>query len=151
MTVIKTKKPNSLCKNINCRKAFYACAYCTHKLAWRAVACSPECYSAYINQVTAARAANKEVNLLPERTDMTPAEVKELITAPTDDVLKATKEELGDYAEDLDTLGLGGTIDKINNEIDESHGVHVEQVDHIPLSDPDKSGNKRGGQRKDKK
>ena len=111
-------KPNSVCKNINCGKLFYACAYCTHKLAWRAVSCSPECFEAYTSQVAEARANNVKVDLLPKRIDMTPDEVQALVKAPTEDVIAAARNELKGYSEELDTLGLNGTVDLINSEID---------------------------------
>ena len=117
MGVGTIKKPNSLCKNVHCRKPFYACAYCTHKIAWRAVTCSPECFDAYMNQVAETRAANKKVNLLPERTDMTEEQAKELMAKPVDEVIATTKEELSEYAHDIEIIGLNGTIDKINDEI----------------------------------
>jgi len=82
---------------------------------------------------------------------MTEAEVQALIATPTDEVIAAAKEELKDYTEDLNTLGLGETIDKINSEIDEGQAVKVEQVEYIHLSDAGVQGNKKGGQRKDKK
>ena len=116
--MIAIKKPNSICKNINCGKLFYACAYCTHKLAWRAVSCSPACFEEYVNQVAEARAGNVKVDWLPKRTDMTPDEVQALVDAPTEEVIEATKKELGGYGEELDTLGLNGTVDLINGEID---------------------------------
>ena len=125
------KKPNSLCKNKECRKPFYACAYCTHKIAWRSVACCPECFDAYMEQVAEARAANRKVNVLPERTDMTEEQVKELIATPTDDVIETTKEELSEYYEDMEAIGLGETIDKINDEIRGSQELESET---IPLS-----------------
>ena len=120
VTVIK--KPNSLCKNINCQKPFFACAYCTANLKWRAIACSPECHDAYVEQVIAARAAGKEVNLLPERTDMTEDEVRDLMQKPADEVAAITREELKDHTDDLAELGLGGTIDKINEDIRDAQG-----------------------------
>ena len=107
-------KPNSLCKNELCRRAYYACAYCTHANAWRAVACSPECFNAYMEQVAVARGLGKPVNLLPERTDMDENAVKELMAMPREDVIEMTKEELVDYKEDVAALGIVGTVDKIN-------------------------------------
>ena len=133
------KKPNSLCKNINCRKPFYVCAYCTHKIAWRSVACCPECFDAYMGQVAEARAANRNVSMLPERTDMTEEQVKELIATPTDEVIAATKEELSEYSDDLDAIGLGETIDKINEEIREARDLKSET---IPLSPNVGKGNR---------
>ena len=126
VTVIK--KPNSLCKNINCRKPFYACAYCTANLKWRSIACSPECYDAYVEQVITARAAGKEVNLLPERTDMTEDEVKELMQKPADEVAAITREELKDYVDDLAAVGLGGTIDKINEDIRDAQSEQLAEA-----------------------
>ena len=114
------KKPNSLCKNINCRKPFYSCAFCTHTISWRAIACCPECYDAYTKQVNEARAANRKVNLLPERTDMTEEQVKELLAKPTEEVIEVTKDELSEYSNELATIGLGETIDKINDDIREA-------------------------------
>ena len=123
--VIAIKKPNSICKNNDCGKLFYACAYCTHKLAWRAVACSVECHEAYMNQVAEARSKGKSVNLLPERTDMTQEEVKGLINAPSEEVIEATKEELADYAGELMSHGFAGTVEIINNEINEAQNAEA--------------------------
>lgn len=127
-----TKKPNSLCKNKNCRKPFYACAYCTHKIAWRSVACCPECFDAYTQQVIEARAEDRKVNLLPERTDMTEEQVRELIAKPVDEVIEATQEELSEYSDDLATIGLGQTIDKINDEIREAQTLEEESISLSP-------------------
>jgi len=137
--VATIKKPNSICKNINCKKAFYACAYCTHKIAWRSLACCPECFDAYMEQVKEARAANRKVNPLPERTDMTEEQVKELLEKPADEVIEATKEELSDYSDDLASMGLGSTIDKINEEIRESQEL---ESDSIPLPSNINRGNR---------
>ena len=117
MEVVPIKKPNSLCKNEHCRKPFYACAYCTRTNAWRAVACSIECYNAYTDQVVAARAAKRKINLTPERTDLTEEQMQDLMNKPIEAVIEITKEELKDYADDIAAKGLGGTIDKINKEI----------------------------------
>lgn len=92
-----------------------------------------------MKQVAEARAANRKVNTLPERTDMTAEQVQELIATPTDDVIEATKEELSEYSEDLETIGLGETIDKINEEIRESQELESET---IPLSPSTGKGNR---------
>ena len=65
----------------------------------------------------AARAAKKAVNLAPERTDMTEAEMRDLMDKPIDEVIEITKEELKDYSDEMAVHGLGGTIDLINEEI----------------------------------
>ena len=76
-----------------------------------------------MEQVAEARAANRKVSMLPERTDMTEEQVKALIATPTDEVIAVTKEELSEYSDDLDTIGLGETIDKINEEIREAQDI----------------------------
>jgi len=76
-----------------------------------------------MKQVAEARAANRKVNIMPERMDMTAEQVKELIATPTNEVIAATKEELSEYSDDLDTIGLGETIDKINEEIREAQDI----------------------------
>ena len=118
------KQPNSVCKNRDCTKGvdgtrarFYACAYCVRSLVWRSVACCPECFEAYLQQVNKARSQNKPVDLLPERTDMSREEVAELMGKPLKEVIIETHEELADYAGDLETVGFSGVVDKINEEI----------------------------------
>ena len=90
-------KPNHICKNPECRKAYYACNYCDRTLTWKSVACSKECYQKYTDLVIAERTKGKTVSVKPERTDMTEKEVDELLEQPIEDVLKETKEELKDY------------------------------------------------------
>jgi hypothetical protein len=135
--VFAIKKPNSLCKNIYCRKPFYACAFCTRTNAWRAVACSFECYTAYGDQVLEARAAKRNVNLLPERTDMTDTEMKEFMEKPLDEVIALTNEELKDYSGSVADI-----VTKINEEIDAGgNGIHsdVEEgfKDEMGSSEPE--------------
>jgi len=72
---------------------------------------------AYTEQVVAARAAKKTVNLLPERTDLTEEQMQELMNKPIDEVIEITKNELADYGDTFAAHGLGGTIDFINDEI----------------------------------
>ena len=57
--------------------------------------------------------------------------MKELIATPVDEVIAAIKEELSEYAGDLESIGLGETIDKINGEIREFQEL---DSDSIPLS-----------------
>ena len=72
----------------------------------------------YISQVERARAEGKKPDLLPKRTDMAPDEVAELIEAPTEAVIERTREELKDYADRIESVGLHATVDKINAAID---------------------------------
>lgn len=118
MANLKEIKPNHICKNSSCKKEYYACDYCGKTLAWRSMACSLPCYAEYMEQVSAARAINKPVNVYPERIDMTHDEVVDLIAnIPIEKVKESTSHELSDYQESIDTIGLGATIDKINVEL----------------------------------
>ena len=118
-------KPNHICKNPNCtkgsdggRKNYYACNYCDHNFNWRSVACSFECYQEYMNAVIEARSKNKEVKVIPERTDMTETEVGELLNKPTEVVLEETKEQLKEYINEDGSADFAKIVDEINTEID---------------------------------
>lgn len=115
---MKEIKPNHICKNSNCRKEYYACDYCGKTLAWRSMACSLPCYAEYMKQVDAARAVNKPINAYPERIDMSPSEVIDLVVnTPIEQIKEDTLQELSEYQDSIDTIGLGATIDKINIEL----------------------------------
>lgn len=118
-------KANHKCKYSKCtlgsdggRKEYYACPHCDASQSWRSMACCKEHYDLYVEEVLAARAHGDKVNLLPDRTDMGVKETKDLVNMPLDKALEATKEELKDYAEDIEELGVSATVDKINDEID---------------------------------
>lgn len=121
------KQPNTICKNRDChrgadggRKHYYACRYCTHSENWRAVACCPECYTAFLKQVEEARAKGKEADTVPERTDMTRTEVLELINALPEQVITETELELAEELEAALYWGFGDIVDQINLELDAS-------------------------------
>ena len=59
---------------------------------------------------------------------MTQEQVKELMEKPVEEVIEATREELSDYSEDMETIGLNGTIDKINDEIKEAQDTDAERI-----------------------
>lgn len=126
-------KANTLCRNAFCnkgddggRKLYYSCAYCTKIQNRRSVCCSQECYDAYAEQVYESRSKNKQINLFPERIDMSEQKIQELLNKPIEEVIEETKIELSDYSEDLETLGFAGTVDKINKELDETVDVENE-------------------------
>lgn len=59
---MSNQKPNHICKNVNCKngvdgksKEYWACDDCSKYHSYREVACSPECYKEYIEQVLIAR------------------------------------------------------------------------------------------------
>lgn len=120
------KQPNTLCKNRDChkgadggRKHYYTCRFCTHSENWRAVACCPECYDAYMKQVAEARGQIAPEELLPERTDMTREEVAALISeAATEQVIEETKAELAEEMAENPDAGIGAIVDMINADLD---------------------------------
>lgn len=59
---------NHICKNVNCKngidgkqKEYWACNDCDKMHSYREVACSPECYKEYIEQVLNARKEITEI------------------------------------------------------------------------------------------
>ena len=111
-------KPNHICKNPECRKAYYACNYCDRTLTWKSVACSDECYQKYTDLVIADRTKGKTVSVKPERTDMTEKEIDKLLEQPIEDVLKETKEELKDYVSEDGSLNITEAVDDINEKLE---------------------------------
>ena len=118
-------KANHKCKYSKCtlgtdggRKEYYACPHCDASQSWRSMACCKEHYHLYIEEVLKERAQGHSINLLPDRTDMETEDIKALVRLPLDQALKATKEELKDYAGDIAEMGISATIEKINHESD---------------------------------
>lgn len=118
-------KANHKCKYSKCtlghdggRKEYYACPHCDASQSWRSMACCKEHYNLYLEEVLAARANGDDVNLLPERTDMSSDEVKIMVNTPLNKAIEATKEELKGYADDIEEIGIPATVEKINEEID---------------------------------
>ena len=116
-------KPNHICKYSGCtlgddggRKHYYACDYCDRTETWRSMACCIEHYELYIKEVLEARAANKAVNTLPERTDKTESEVKEILTEDKSKALDRAKEELKDYMSGGETIAEA--VEKANSDIE---------------------------------
>lgn len=119
-------KPNHICKNRLCakgpdggRKHYYACNFCDKHHNWRSVACSFECYLAYMEQVSEARNKGNDLPVAPERTDMTKKEIEELINMPDDIVIAQTKEQLRDYINADGSVDFARAVDEINRELDE--------------------------------
>lgn len=122
------KKPNTICRNPNCthgedggRKKFYACLTCLRKESWRAYCCCVECYEEYTRIVLDSRSKGKTEPAQPERIDMTPAEVKEVMETPIEQVEQYTKEvELKDYFEENPESPLSEIIELVNTDIDQN-------------------------------
>ncbi len=117
------KQPNHICKNANCPhgingepKHYYACNYCDKINQWRSVACCPDCYDAYMKQIVEARSKNKKIDLLPNRTDKTKDEVKELLNQPVEQVIEDTRKELSEYFDE--DISITEAVEKINADID---------------------------------
>ena len=107
-------KPNHICKNPECKKAYYACNFCDKNRTWRSVACSFECYQKYTDLVIAERSKGKTIEVKPERTDMTEKEVDELLKRPIEEVLEETKEELKEFADIDGNVNFAKAVDEIN-------------------------------------
>lgn len=111
-------KANHICKNPECRKKYYACDFCGRTLNWRSVACSFACYQKYIDLVIAERSKGKDVEVKPERTDMTEQEVDALMETPIEEVIEKTKEDLKDFADINGDVDFAKAVDEINRELD---------------------------------
>lgn len=111
-------KANHICKNPECRKHYYACDYCGRSQNWRSVACSFACYQKYMDLVIAERSKGKDIEVKPERTDMTEQEVDALMEAPIEEVIEKTKEELKDFADINGDVDFAKAVDEINRELD---------------------------------
>lgn len=111
-------KANHICKNPECRKKYYACDFCGRTLNWRSVACSFACYQKYMDLVIAERSKGKDVEVKPERTDMTEQEVDALMETPIEEVIEKTKEDLKDFADINGDVDFAKAVDKINRELD---------------------------------
>ena len=111
-------KANHICKNPECRKKYYACDFCGRTLNWRSVACSFACYQKYMDLVIAERSKGKDVEVKPERTDMTEQEVDALMEAPIEEVIEKTKEDLKDFADINGDVDFAKAVDEINRELD---------------------------------
>ena len=83
--------------------------------------------------MAASRAKNKAVNLLPERTDMTEEQLKDFMKMPIDEVRDIAKDELSDYSEMLSEIGLGETVDFINEEI----RANASSQENLLVNEPD--------------
>lgn len=123
------RKPNTRCKYSGCTygengtpKLYYSCSYCSATEAWRAMACCREHYTLYIQEVLAAREAD-EIDMLPDRTDMTKDEVKELMAKPIDEVKEMAREELSDFIDENGNLDIADAVDQINEELDKENEV----------------------------
>lgn len=111
-------KANHICKNPECRKKYYACDFCGRTLNWRSVACSFACYQKYMDLVIAERSKGKDVEVKPERTDMTEQEVDALMETPIEEVIEKTKEDLKDFADINGDVDFAKAVDEINKELD---------------------------------
>lgn len=118
-------KPNTICKYSKCnfgkngsRKHYYSCGYCVATENWKSMACCKEHYDLYIEEVLAARENGKEVDILPDRTDMSKDDIKALKKKSIKQVKKETEKELSNYVDENGELNIMEAVDKINKEID---------------------------------
>lgn len=117
-------KANHICKYSGCtlgedggRKEYYACNYCDVSENWKSMACCKEHYNLYIEEVLKARKNGETVDLLPDRTDMTKIEIKEMKKKSLKKIKEETIEELKDYADENGEVDIQEAVDKINEEL----------------------------------
>lgn len=106
-------KTNHVCAY--CGKHYYACNYCDRNKSnksYRWLACSPECYNKVI-----WRYGGERTDLKPQRTDMSEAQIDELMNKPLEQVKQETLEELKDYKDEIEQIGFDGVVDLINKEM----------------------------------
>lgn len=123
--MVRDKQPNTICRNPNCthgedggRKHFYACLSCLRSQRWKAYCCCIECYEEYTKIVLESRRKDHEA-ILPERTDMTKDEVKQVMQKPVEEIDKYVKEvELKEYFDENPDSSIGDIVDTINKELD---------------------------------
>lgn len=120
-------KPNHICKYSKCtygsdggRKHYYACRYCDATENWKSMACCKEHYNLYMQEVLSAREKNEIVDTLPDRTDMSKEEIKNLKKKSLKQVKKETEEELREYADENGQININEVVDKINADIDKN-------------------------------
>lgn len=120
-------KSNTICKYSKCnfgknggRKHYYSCGYCVATENWKSMACCKEHYDLYIKEVLAARAEGKEVDTLPDRTDMSKDDIRSLKKKSIKQVKKETEKELSEYADENGEINITEAVDKINKEIDKN-------------------------------
>lgn len=118
-------KSNTICKYSKCnlgkdggRKHYYSCGYCVATENWKSMACCKEHYDLYIEEVLEARQNGKEVDTLPDRTDMSKEDIKSLKKKSIKQVKKETEKELANYVDENGELNISEAVDKINKEID---------------------------------
>lgn len=120
-------EPNTYCKYSGCtrgkdggRAHYFSCLICGKNENWKSVACCEEHYQLYIEEVLAARAKGKNVDTLPDRSDMSKEEYKEkVVNRSLDEITEETTAELvsAGYSEYLEENGLNETVQKINEDI----------------------------------
>lgn len=117
--IIISPKPNTECRNEECRRLFYSCKSCVKTANWKAFCCSLECYNKWQEQVAKSRQNNKSVSLLPKRIDITSEEVKNIIDTPIEKVNEDTINEFKElgYLDTYEEVGLTKTVEQINEDI----------------------------------
>lgn len=121
-------KPNTICKYSGCtygkdggRKHYYSCVYCAATENWKSMACCKEHYELYIKEVLLEREKGIEVDILPDRTDMTKEEIKKVKMKSKKQLAMEAKKELKDYADENGEVNIQEAIDKVNAEIDKNN------------------------------
>lgn len=117
-------QPNHICKFSGCKlgkdgkpKEYYACDYCDRINSWRSVACCREHYDSYIREELDKKSMKTVLDLLPNRTDKTKEEIRQMYNVPAEQIMEQTRADLKDYLKD-DMSNLNDAIEQINQEIE---------------------------------
>ncbi len=126
-------EPNCYCKNRYCPhgeggqpKRFYACKYCSRVASYKSVACCPECFQAYQDQVLRERERTRKLN---NRIDMNDEQFATLMATSIVQVAEDSINEIKDagYGDVLQDEGFAAAVDKINEDIKAAEAVAVEK------------------------
>lgn len=116
-------RPNHICSNVNCPfgkngkpKEYYACDACDRS-SYRAIACSPECYAEIIKHI------QLKDKPMPNRTDKSPDEVAEIMSKPFAEVYSDTLNDMAEFKDEIERVGLDGVVNEINNKIERGNAT----------------------------
>ncbi len=135
---------NHVCKNKHCNKKYYACDWCARTEAFRKVTCSRECYTEYAKEWIENHPnvdLDKVDFALPIEIGRTRAQtiihMQEISEIPIEQVESETKQELSDmgYGKEVEELGISGTIELINDQLDQESEKPEESVINEPVSE----------------
>lgn len=106
-------KPNHICANSKCGKAYYACNHCD-KTSFKRYTCSPECYVVFLE-------AMKDNNKVSSRIDVSESEFKEIMNTPDEILYEQSLNEVSEMVPNAEDIGIAKSVEIINKEIRSKH------------------------------